>query len=384
MRSTKGSNQRSNKRSNKLSNKRSNKEEWPGRGVREPETVPQGSKRTRREVLRVLAIAGGGAAAWKLGLLRGPGVTPVSRARVLMATEVRLTVIGEDREAAEAAADATLARMARLENILSRYRPQSEVARLNATGRLDQPSAPLRDVLDLAHRISQLGDGAFDITVQPVLDVYRNQVTPGVNTSDYNGLLSQLGPAIEEARARVDYRSLRVDSEAVVFGRPGMSLTLDGIGKGYIVDRGVEELASRGFTRVLVDAGGDLVAAGEREPGHPWNIGIRHPRPGRVAVSAHFEAQNQAIATSGDYMQPFTRDLELHHIIDPRTGWSAPELASATVIASTAALADGLATLVMVLGPRRGRELIEAVPDCEGYLVSKDLTITRSTGFPLA
>ena len=87
------------------------------------------------------------------------------------------------------------------------------------------------------------------------------------------------------------------------------------------------------------------------------------------------------MATSGDYMQPFSRDYAQHHILDPRTGYSAPELASATVVASDAATADALATLAMVLGPRRARELLEDLPDCEGYLVSKDLEVTRTSGF---
>jgi thiamine biosynthesis lipoprotein len=82
-------------------------------------------------------------------------------------------------------------------------------------------------------------------------------------------------------------------------------------------------------------------------------------------------------------MQPFTSDLKQHHILDPRTGYSSPELASSTVLAPDAATADALATLTMVLGPRRGRELLEDMPDCEGYFVAKDLEVTRTSGFSL-
>jgi thiamine biosynthesis lipoprotein len=112
----------------------------------------------------------------------------------------------------------------------------------------------------------------------------------------------------------------------------------------------------------------------------PWRVGIRRPRPG-VALQARFEASNRAVATSGDYMQPFTTDYAQHHILDPRTGYSAPELASSTVSAPNAVTADALATLTMVLGPRRGRDLIEALPDCEAYFVSKNLDVTRTSGF---
>lgn len=331
----------------------------------------------------MLAIAGGGAAAWKLGLLQGVGPQPVTRARVLMGTELRLTVISGDREAAVAAAEATLRRMSGLEALLSRYLPASEVSRLNADGHLSGASTHLREVLRLASVTSEMTGGAFDVTIQPVLDVYRAHLAQGSVAGDRHALLARLGPALEEARAHVDYRAVRVDGDAVSLGRPGMRLTLDGIGKGYIVDHGVSELVSRGFRQVLVDAGGDLVAAGERERGTPWRIGIRHPRPRGLAMSARCDLSNRAIATSGDYLQPFTRDLGMHHIVDPRTGWSSPELASATVIAPDAATADALATVCMVLGPRRGRDLLEELPACEGYFIGKDLQTVRTTGFDL-
>jgi thiamine biosynthesis lipoprotein len=142
----------------------------------------------------------------------------------------------------------------------------------------------------------------------------------------------------------------------------------------------VDVLRGRGFGDVIVEAGGDLVAGGVRGDGTPWRIGIRAPRPG-LALTARFEAANRAVATSGDYMQPFTDDYSQHHILDPRRGYSSPELASATVAAPTAALADALATLTMVLGPRRGRALIEDLPDCEAYFIAKDLEVTRTSGF---
>jgi thiamine biosynthesis lipoprotein len=319
----------------------------------------------------MLAIAGGAGIAWKTGLFGRSGVAPVTRARRLMGTGVHLTVLGADQAASTAAAEATLARMAELEALLSRYRKGSEVARLNASGSIDSASDELLELLRLAERFSRLGDGAFDVTVQPLLELYRDgagRPTPG---------------QVERVLERVDHRGLRVDGRSVRLDRPEMQVTLDGIGKGYVVDHGVAVLKERGFDDVFVEAGGDLVASGRRGPGERWRIGIRRPRPGR-SLQARFEATNRAVATSGDYMQPFQADYSQHHILDPRSGYSAPELASSTVIAPNAATADALATMTMVLGPRRGRELIEALPDCEAYFVSKDLEVTRTTGFDLA
>jgi thiamine biosynthesis lipoprotein len=288
-----------------------------------------------------------------------------------MGTGVHLTLLGGERDEAEAAADAALDRMSALEALLTRYRPESELSRLNATGRVAEASQALLDVLRLAERVSRLGDGAFDVTVQPLLDVYQAALRRG-------GLPS--GAEVERAAARVDQRAVRIEGRSVTLARPDVRLTLDGVGKGYVVDGGVRALREGGFGSVFVEAGGDLMAAGDKGAGAPWRIGIRAPRPG-LALQARFEARGRAVATSGDYLQPFAPDYSQHHILDPRTGRSAPELASATVVADDAATADALATLVMVLGPRRGRALLEDLPGCEGYLVTKRLEVVRTSGF---
>lgn len=334
-------------------------------------TRPAGRKLLRRrEALRILAVGGAAGVAWKAGLFGT--ARAVARSRVLMGTGVHLQVLGRDRDAAAHAADAALDGMAGLEALLSRFRADSELSRLNAGGRIERASAALLDVLRLAEHVSRLGDGGFDITVQPLLDLYRGQLraTGELPAPD----------AIERTLARVDRRAVRIRGSSVTLARPDVEITLDGIGKGYVVDRGVALLREHGFGNVFVEAGGDLVAAGDKGSGRPWRIGIRRPRGG-LALQARFDARDRAVATSGDYMQPFTPDYAQHHILDPHTGRSAPELASATVAAPDAATADGLATLCMVLGPRRSRELLEDLPDCEGYFVSKALEVTRTSGF---
>jgi thiamine biosynthesis lipoprotein len=293
-----------------------------------------------------------------------------------MGTQVNLTAVGDDRDAAEAAVAATFARMSQLESHLSRFRPDSEVSRLNDRGRIENASDDLIELLQLAERISGLGDGAFDVTVQPLLELYRTQLT------NYHRLPTP--EAIEAALERVGHRSVHVQGSSVSLARPGAAITIDGIGKGYIVDQGVAVLKAHGYPNVLVEAGGDLVAGGQRAPGKPWRIGIRRPRHGARSLQARVDASDRAVTTSGDYMQPFTPDFAQHHILDPRTGRSAPELASSTVIAPTAAEADGLSTLAMALGPRRSLQLLEDLPGCEGYLVTKDLQVVKTSGFVLS
>jgi thiamine biosynthesis lipoprotein len=188
-------------------------------------------------------------------------------------------------------------------------------------------------------------------------------------------------PAAEIRRIleQVDYRQVVVEGERVTLARPGNAVTLDGIAKGYIVDQGIAELREHGYQAVIVEAGGDLHAAGERSPGDPWQIGVQSPRETRPGPLARLDVRDASVATSGDYQQPFTADLRQHHILDPRTGHSAPELASATITAPTATLADAVATAAMVLRPKDGCALVEGLPACAAYLVFKGLEVLEAT-----
>ena len=160
-----------------------------------------------------------------------------------------------------------------------------------------------------------------------------------------------------------------------------MGVSLDGIGKGYIVDRGVDQLKDYGFNNVYVEAGGDLMVSGQKSDDTPWRIGIRNPRPEQKKELVTLKVSDKAIATSGDYFQAFSPDLKHHHIIDPRSGFSPPELASCTVTAPNVALADGLATAAMVLGKDAALDLLEPMQGCEAYMVTKELKQYNTTGF---
>jgi thiamine biosynthesis lipoprotein len=293
----------------------------------------------------------------------------MQQTRVLMGTLVNLTLIGDETRSTQAAIEATLDRMSGLEAILSHYRPDSQLSQLNREGHLDAAAPPLLDLLALARRISERSEGAFDVTVKPLVDLYQNHQAQKTTPPAAD---------IQQTLERVDYRRVIVEGQRVAFARPGMAVTLDSIAKGYIVDEGIAVLRAHGYADVLVEAGGDLHAAGTRSSSDLWEIGILSPRKRASGILARLSISDAAVATSGDYQQPYTSDLSQHHILDPRTGYSAPELASATIIAPTAALADALATAAMVLGPRAGLELIGPWPECSAYLVSKDLETFRS------
>jgi thiamine biosynthesis lipoprotein len=290
----------------------------------------------------------------------------------MMGTQINLIVYGPDRDTCEEAVRSTFARMEGLIESLSRYNADSELSVLNRDGRLDNPGRPLREVLLLAEQISRLTYGSFDVSVLPLLQLYTK--------SRADNSLPE-GSELDRTLELVNYRKITVREHRVELAERGMALTLDGIGKGYIVDQGIENLKSLGFDSVYVEAGGDLMVTGAKKGARPWRIGIRNPRPESSKELLTIGVTNTAVATSGDYMQPFTSDLRYHHIIDPRTGISPPELASATVTAPTVALADGLATAAMVLGPEKSRTLLESIPGCEGLFIGKDLSRTRTSGF---
>jgi FAD:protein FMN transferase len=332
-------------------------------------------KVSRREFLRIVAVAGIGGLAFKVWS-EASAVSQWQRVqdtRVLMGTIVNLIIVAENGATARAAIDATYNRMVALEQVLSRFNPSSELSRLNQTGRLDKPHPDMLDVLRLAQSTSAASGGAFDVTIKPVLDLYQR--------AQANGEPLPTPRAIEAVLKLANYQNLVVDDAAIRLTQPGMSVTLDGLAKGYIVDRGVAELKRLGFGHVTVEAGGDLMSLGTKEEDAPWKVGVQSPRASHTGVMASFTLRDRAAATSGDYMQPFTPDFRLHHILDPRTGQSPLELASATITAPTAAQADALATAVMVLGSHRGLELVARIPDVEAYMISKEMRVTHSAGF---
>ncbi|WP_136798183.1 FAD:protein FMN transferase [Desulfosediminicola ganghwensis] len=329
-------------------------------------------KITRRTFLQIVAVAGAAGGCWQLGLFTGDARLQVARrSQPIMGTYLNLTVYGKDRDACEAAIDRTISRMKGLEAILSRHMPTSQVATLNSTGRLDSPDKDLLELLGLSAGLSERSDGAFDVTILPVMNAH----------SEFAGKYADSSGAITQARTATGYRYLAANASSVQFQKTGMGITLDGIGKGYIVDQGVAALKAAGFHNVCVDAGGDLMVAGAKPDGSPWRIGIRNPRIEQPMEPVSVKVINRAVATSGDYFQPYTADFRNHHILDPRTGFSSPDLASCTITAPTVGLADGLATAVMALGRDTGLELLESLDGCEGYLIDKQQRNSHSSGF---
>ena len=195
------------------------------------------NKITRRDFLKIVAVGGAAGAALKLGLDSLPADEIVSETRLLMGTLINIKAVGLDPGLAEAAINSCFARMSAHESVLSRFVPGNQLSELNQAGVTHDPHPALLTVLKQSQELSQLTGGAFDITIHPLLSLYQSSKT--LPSDD----------AIQQALTLVDYRKLKFDESIARFEQPGMSITLDGIAKGFIVDEGVAELQNFGFTR---------------------------------------------------------------------------------------------------------------------------------------
>jgi thiamine biosynthesis lipoprotein len=289
---------------------------------------------------------------------------------MLMGTVINLTVIAEDKTAAEQAVASTFAELERQIAIFNHRAANGPVANLNRDGELTNPPKELVEVLTQANAIADLTAGAFDVTIKPLVALYQ-KAQPDLPSAN----------SIQIKLPLVDYRMLKFSSDLIQFTQPGMGITLDGIAKGYILDAGTAQLRGAGFENVLVEAGGDMMASGTNESQQSWKIGVQSPRSVESGILARFSIRNQAAATSGDYMQYFTEDMLNHHILHPKTGFSVRYLASATVIAPSCTQADALATALMVMKPERGLALVDTLENIDALLIGKNLEEYRSSGF---
>lgn len=250
------------------------------------------------------------------------------------------------------------AALARVDEQMSTYPPDSELSRFNASAGVDwfPVSVDLATVVAEAQRIAALSGGALDITVGPLVNLW------GFGPEGRPERVPQ-AEELEAARERVGYQALavRLDPPALRKARPETFVDLSAIAKGYAVDRAAAAIESLGATDFLVEVGGELRLRGVSEGGRPWRIAIERPVEGARQVEQVVLPGANGLATSGDYRNYFEVDGErFSHTIDPGTGRPIKHaLASVTVIHPSAMSADGLATALMVLGPERGMALAE-------------------------
>lgn len=281
-----------------------------------------------------------------------------------MAVPVNIALYAPVEEAARRGADAAFARIRALDAALSDYDPASEVRRLceTATGEDGVSVSPdLWAVLSRAQPVSEASGGAFDVTIGPVVRLWR-----------YARRLHEIPEPdlLRDARSLVDYRFVRLDptKRAVHLAKPGMRIDLGGIAKGYAADEALEVLRERGIPRALVALAGDMALGDPPPDQRGWRIRVA-PRREDGAPARYLCLARCGVSTSGDMYQYVTiGGRRYSHIVDPRTGLGLTDQSSVTIVAPDGMTADALASAVSVLGPERGQALIEATPGAAGLI----------------
>ena len=264
-----------------------------------------------------------------------------------------------------------------LENLLSRFIPESDICRINqSSGFQAERIAPeTMDILVEALNFCRTSSGSFDITVGPLVSLWRNS---------HSTLQPPAPKSIYRVLDLVSHNDLVLDPStcSASLARHGQSIDLGGIGKGFAADRVMDIYREHGITSAFSNLGGNVIALGTRPDGSPWRIGIQHPREiDRVICSV--TVKDRAVVTSGDYQRFFIdgKGNRYHHILDSRTGYPAASgLISVTVISTSSLSADALSTILFIAGIEKGRQYLKSFPGTDAIFVDEELNIVITPG----
>lgn len=304
--------------------------------------------------------------------------------REVMGTFAKIVAVAMDEQIAKESLEAAFEQLELVDNLMSDYKSDSQISEVNrdAFNRPVKVSQSTFEVLQKSIEFSRLTDGAFDITVGPLVELYRlsgqNGATPGPEQ-------------IAQAKLKVGYEKLELDEQnlTVKFSVDQMKLDLGGIAKGYAIDKAVEAMKQKGAIGGMVDVGGDIRCFGSPPSGsQQWRIGLQDPSDAtdfankdKILLILHLT--DAAIATSGDYRR-FTLidDKKYSHIFNRTTGKSADDFSSVTVISENATDADALATALSIMELEKGLALIEQLPNTEAILMPSDIPypLLKTTG----
>ncbi|MBF0293860.1 MAG: FAD:protein FMN transferase [Magnetococcales bacterium] len=310
-------------------------------------------------------------------------VRPRVTTRLLMGTLVEISTWGVTEPVSRRAVGLAFDEMARIEDRMSRMRPDSELARINQAqrGELQPISAELAQVVARGLEMGRLSSGAFDIGLAPLSDLWGFSLEPPPTRPPPPERIADW----LAQRARQNGNGIALGGTAenkIRLENAGVGLDLGGIAKGYAVEQAVGILRREGVHDALINAGGDMRILGSKG-GKPWHVGLRDPRDPQGVAAILDLLGEVALSTSGDYERYFMADgVRHHHILDPKTGQSARAgLISVSVQAPDAMTADGLSTALFVLGEQAGLEMLRHFPGCEALLIRADGGHFQTPGF---
>ena len=296
----------------------------------------------------------------------------VERGGHALGAKIRLKVRHADKELAGRAIDGALVEIDKVGSLMSLYRQDSQISRLNRDGELANPHPWLAKVLKAAQRISRQSDGDFDITVQPLWKLYAEAKKAGRIPRKVE---------IEAARGKVGWQRVEMKENHIRLRGEGTAITLNALAQGFAADIAAATLKKHGIQHALVDTG-EFAAMGRSAKGLPWKVGVQHPRE-EDAFVAVASLDGRCLSTTGDYATKFSDDFAYNHIFQPSTGKSPEELASVSVCAPSAMQADALSTTFAVTGVKRGMEMLSNLPGGDALFVLKSARLLATKNFPM-
>ncbi|MGE5173434.1 MAG: FAD:protein FMN transferase [Betaproteobacteria bacterium] len=297
----------------------------------------------------------------------------VQKTESIMGTEVTITLVTRSAEEGEAAIDAGMAELRRLDAMMSLYKDDSEITKVNlAAGKHPVKVSPeMIEVVERAAEVSKLSGGVFDVTVGPLVVLWQIRLKEGKIPTDEE---------IARVRPLVNYRNIVIDKKVstIFLKKPGMIMDFGGM-KGYMADRVADIFKKRGISNAVIALAGDIWVLGHRDDGKPWRIGVQHPRePDKVLTV--LDLNDKYISTSGDYERFVIREKKrYHHIINPRTGKPSKGVISVTLVGDKGALIDPLCKVPFILGADEGLKIAKSV-GAEAIIVDEQGKIFMTGG----
>lgn len=308
------------------------------------------------------------------------GSREYSSQEFLMDTIVEITAYAGSEEEAREGTQAAFDKIKAIADLTDRFPEKgsaayerSDVCRINTMAGIEpvQVSDAVLEMLVLSQKYYEITEGAFDVTVGPLMDLWGFGTKPAVPDA----------AAIREKLKLVGMDKMTIDPQkkTVYLARPGMAVDLGGIAKGYAAEAAAKVLRDRGISQAVINAGGNVVVLGGKKGKDRWKLGIQDPRNsgGLIGVLA---LKNKVAVTSGDYQRYFeSGGKRYHHLLDPETGMPARGAISVTVVCDSSAVGDILSTALFVLGPEKGLELAESLQGVEAVFVSagKEIDVTE-------
>jgi len=316
--------------------------------------------------IQVLAIS--------IALLFAPAICDAQREHLIqgrtMGTTYNIKVVTGDLQGIGRLKEKIDARLVEINNSMSTYKKDSEISRFNElkqTGRAFEISDDFYRVMRTARTIFEQSEGAWDGTVNPLVDLWGFGRAGRQHTAPQKAKIAALLPEIGFENIQILPQGTLVKKNKFV------TLDLSSIAKGYGVDQVAQVIHKTGFNNYLVEIGGEIFASGLRKDDKFWRVGINRPRKDAAFDEVYkiVDLKNQGFATSGDYRNFFEVDgIRYSHVIDPRTGYPVSNgIVSVSIIADNCTLADGLATAVMVMGLGQGLDLINRLEGVEGLII---------------